>query len=71
VAEVLSFLEGVRSIRRRRQQDLSRRCAEIIELNLRLAVELYSAAPDEEKHVRAQHVRQLAELLEYASRTGY
>jgi hypothetical protein len=67
MAEVISFRDGARSVRRRRQQDLSRRCAELIELNLRLAVELYSAAADEEKPVRAQQVRRLAELLEYVS----
>lgn len=65
MAEVISFREGAVSVRRRRQQDLARRCGEIVELNLRLAVELYSLAPPAEKHVRAAHVRQLAELLEY------
>jgi hypothetical protein len=68
VAEVISFEDGVRSIRRRREQDLGRRCAELVELNLRLAVELYRAAPDHEKAVRARQVRQLAELLEYTAR---
>ncbi len=65
MAEVISFNEGALSVRRRRQQELTRRCAEIVELNLRLAVELYSVAAPEEKRVRAAHVRQLAELLEY------
>jgi hypothetical protein len=70
VAEVISFKEGVRSVRKRRQQDLARRCAELIELNLRLAIELYGAASEDEKPVRARHVRQLAELLEYVERQG-
>jgi len=65
VAEILSFRDGAVSVRRRRQQDLARRCAEIVELNLRLALELYAAAPPEEKRVRARQVRQLSELLEY------
>ena len=68
MAEVISFQEGARSIRRRRQQDLARRCASLIELNLRLAIELYSAAAEDEKPIRAAHVRQLAELLEYVER---
>lgn len=71
MAEVISFQDGVRSIRRRREQDLARHCVAVIELNLRLAVELYSAAPEAEKPIRARHVRQLAELLEYAARMEF
>jgi len=70
VAEVISFQEGARSIRRRRQQDLSHRCADLVELNLRLALELYRAAPDDERAVRATQVRQLGELLEYVVRAS-
>jgi hypothetical protein len=69
VAEVISFQEGVRSVRRRRQHDLARRCSELLELNLRLAIELYAAAPERERPIRARHVRQLAELLEYVAAT--
>ncbi len=68
MAEVISFQEGVRDIRRRRQQDLTRRCADLVELNLRLALELYTAARPEERRVRAGHVRHLAELLEHFTR---
>ena len=66
MAEVISFQDGVRSVRRRRAQDVSRRSTEIIELNLRLALELYHLAPAEERAVRVGQVRALAELLEYA-----
>lgn len=68
MAVVISFREGARTIRRRRQQDLTSRCAEVIELNLRLALELYAAAPTEHRHLRAEHVRHLAELLEHLNR---
>ena len=68
MAEVISFKEGVRSVRRRREQDIARRCSELIELNLRLAIELYRNGPEEERAVRARQVRLLAELLEHAVR---
>ena len=66
MAEVISFQDIVRSRRRRRQHDLTQQCVRLLELNLRLAVELYEAAPQAERVVRARHIRQLSELLEYA-----
>ena len=67
MADVISFQDIVRSRRRRRQQELTERCIHVVELNLRLAMELYEAAPTVERPTRARHIRQLAELLEYAS----
>lgn len=64
MAEVISFREGARSIRRRRAEDETQRCLELVELNLRFAVEIYAVAPAHEKSVRARHVRVLAEMLE-------
>ncbi len=67
MAEVISFQDVLRSRRRRRHQDLTEECARVIELNLRLALELYASAPAEERTLRARHLRQLGELLEFVS----
>lgn len=65
MAEVISFGDVVRARRRARQQRETEACAQIIEANLRVALELFSTGPDWERPVRARQVRQLSELLEY------
>jgi hypothetical protein len=65
MAEVISFSDVVRARRRVRQQRETEACTQIIEANLRLALELFSTSPDAERPVRARQVRQLSELLEY------
>ena len=65
MAEVISFTDVVRARRRARQQRETEACVRIIEANLRLALELFSNAPDAERPVRARQLRQLSELLEY------
>lgn len=66
MAEVISFQDVVRQRRRRREQELTEQCVRVIEINLRLAVDLYEAAPAAERPVRARRIRRLGELLEYA-----
>jgi len=67
MAEVISFNDVVRARRRARRQRETEACVRIIEANLRLALELFSSAPDAERPVRARQVRQLSELLEYVA----
>ena len=49
----------------RRARRETAECIEIVEANLRLTLDLYGAAPPDERPVRARQLRQLAELLEY------
>lgn len=67
MAEVISFSDVVRARRRAREQRQTEACIRILEVNLRLALELFSNAPDAERPVRARQVRQLSELLEYVA----
>jgi hypothetical protein len=66
MAVVIPFQDIVRARRREEERACTERCVEIIELNLRLALELFAAAPPAERPVYARRVRQLGALLEYA-----
>lgn len=66
MATVIPFEDIVRSRRRQQEHAYTERCIEIIELNLRVALEHFDAAPAEERPLYARRVRQLSMLLEYA-----
>jgi len=66
MAEVIPFEDIVRARRRERERACGERCIEILELNLRLTLELFDAAPVAERPVYARRIRQLSTLLEYA-----
>jgi len=66
MAVVIPFQDIVRARRREQEHAYTERCIELIELNLRLALELFDAATPEERPLYARRVRQLSALLEYA-----
>ncbi|MBI3786349.1 MAG: hypothetical protein HY270_23425 [Deltaproteobacteria bacterium] len=68
MAEIVPFQDIVRARRRHEQRLVAERCVEIIELNLRLSLELFDAADSRERAIHARRVRHLGELLEYAVR---
>jgi hypothetical protein len=63
---VVSFQDLARARRRNEERVLTEQCIEIIELNLRLALEMFDAAPAAQRSTYARRVRQLSALLEYA-----
>ena len=63
---VVPFQDIVRARRREQERVCGERCIEIIELNLRLALEMFDHAPIAERPLYARRVRQLSALLEYA-----
>ena len=68
MAEIFPFQDIVRARRREQERAVAQRCVDIIELNLRLSLELFDAAAPEERELYARRVRRLGELLEYAVR---
>ncbi len=68
MAQVVPFQDIVRARRREQERLVAERCVEIIELNIRLSLELFDAALPREREVYARRVRHLGELLEYAVR---
>ncbi len=65
MAEIVSFGDIVRARRRSLDRQRTEQCIRIVEANIKLALHLFSTAPETERPVRARQVRQLAELLEY------
>jgi len=65
MADVISFDDVVRARRRAAEHDLTDRCIELVELNMRISLHWFRHGPQEERAVRARQVRHLAELLEY------
>lgn len=65
MADVIVLAEIQRARRRAREHAATRRCVEIVEANLRLALHRFAHGPEGDRPVRARQVRQLAELLEY------
>jgi len=63
---VVPFEDIVRARRRAQERTCTERCIEIIELNVRLALEMFDAAAPAERPIYARRVRQLSALLEYA-----
>lgn len=66
MAVVIPFQDIVRARQREEERACGERCVEIIELNLRLALEMFDAATPAERALYARRVRQLGLLLEYA-----
>lgn len=65
MAVIVPFQDLVRARRREHERQLSERCVEIIELNLRFSLEMFGQAAEHERAAYAKRVRQLSELLEY------
>ena len=63
---VVPFQDIVRARRRAQERACAARCIEIIELNVRVALEMFDAASPAERPLYARRVRQLSALLEYA-----
>ncbi len=66
MAEIVPVLVLVRARRREREQQLTERCVEILELNLRFTLDLFDRGDEEHRTVYARRLRRLSELLEYA-----
>ncbi len=66
MAVVVPFEDIVQARRRRREHLHGQRCIELIEVNLRLALEQFEMAAADERPVFARRIRQLGTLLEYA-----
>jgi len=66
MAVVIPFQDIVRARRREEEHACAERCVELIELNLRLALEMFDTAPPAERPLYARRLRQLSLLLEYA-----
>jgi hypothetical protein len=65
MAQIISFSEVAKARRRAAEEETISTCVEIVEVNLRLALHLFSHGPEEDRPVRARQLRQLGELLEY------
>ena len=68
MADVIPFADLVRARRRDRERASAEHCVQLIELNLRLALEQFALASSDEQHLWARRLRVLSELLEYALR---
>ena len=68
MAEIIPVVDRIRARRRQHQEACAQRCIEIIELNLRVALDGFDSAPPEERPHYARRVRILGELLEYSVR---
>jgi hypothetical protein len=67
MAEIIHIRDILRARRRQREQEHLRRCVELIEESLRVHLTEFESAPAEEWPVRAEKIRKLGELLEYAT----
>jgi hypothetical protein len=68
MAVVIPFQDIVRARRREQERACAQRCVEIIELNLRLTLEMFDTAPPADRPVYARRLRHLSTLLDYAVR---
>jgi hypothetical protein len=66
MAEIIAFADIVAARRRAYSQACTQACIDLIEVNLRLALEHFVAADLAERPLRARRIRVLSELLEYA-----
>ncbi len=69
MAEVISFGQKAGARRRARERAATEACVRIVEANVQLALHRFGVAGDGERPLRARQLRQLAELLEYVSRS--
>ena len=68
MGEIIPVVDRIQARRRRHQEACAQRCVEIIELNLRLALDAFDTAPPHERPHYARRIRVLGELLEYSVR---
>jgi hypothetical protein len=66
MAVIVPFQEVVQARRRAHERACHERCIELIEANLRLALEGFDAAAAHERPIHARRIRHLSMLLEYA-----
>jgi hypothetical protein len=66
MAVVIPFQQIVLARRRGEERACTERCVEIIEVNLRAALDAFHAAPAEERPIYARRIRHLGALLDYA-----
>jgi hypothetical protein len=66
MAEIIPFADLVRARRRERDRETARQCLQLIELNLRLAVDQFGVARSSDRAIWARRIRVLGELLDYA-----
>jgi len=66
MAEIIPFADLVRARRRDRERESAQRCVELLELNLRFAMERFASASIDDQPIWARRLRVLSELLEYA-----
>ncbi len=66
MAVIVPFQEVVQARRRAHERACHEHCIDIIEANLRLALDGFDAAPAHERPVYARRIRHLSTLLEYA-----
>jgi len=66
MAVIVPFQEVVQARRRAHERACHERCIDLIEANLRLALDGFDAAPAHERPLYARRIRHLSTLLEYA-----
>ncbi len=67
MAEIVHIKDILQARRRQREQEHLCRCVELIEESLKVHISEFESAPAEEWRVRAEKIRKLGELLEYAT----
>ncbi|MGE0826928.1 MAG: hypothetical protein AB7G75_08180 [Candidatus Binatia bacterium] len=67
MAEIISLQNVIQARRRQQEQDTLRTCIAVIEHSLKVHIEEFPQAPEQEWTIRAKRIRQLGELLEYAT----
>jgi hypothetical protein len=67
MAEVIHIRDILQARRRQREQQDLRRCIELIEASLKVHIAEFESASIEEWQGRAEKIRKLGELLEYAT----
>ena len=68
MAEIISIGSIASARRRAREREATEACVCILEANLQLALQVFHAAPETDRPLRARQLRQIAELLEYVTR---
>ena len=67
MAEIVHIKDILQARRRQREQEHLCRCVELIEESLKVHLTEFESAPIEEWQLRAEKIRKLGELLEYAT----
>ena len=67
MAEIIPIKDLLQARQRQREQDSLQACITAIEHSLAVQLKAFANAPIEEMPVRARKIRQLGDLLEYAT----